>query len=298
MWDELWQLNLVILTTFKWKQTFWNIILLKSENWNIGCVNKMFTSNAWKKSESWNIENKSFTLNASKKSENWNIEILLKVAWILNIRFWHWMLQTEWTLEYWNKGCVNIENKSLTLNASKKSENWNIEIRLRPCSNFLPCVCLPLLAYRITGQETFRPAGSSRGTKYNIAICTNTLSNLDKNICAIWTNTFWNLDKYNSYNSYKYIFKFGQIHFCNTIKYNLQFEQIHFWNFNKYNWQFHWITGQETSDQQAAAEEQNATLESFENIERCQDEGQCFQSSQVLKLIIEVKKAFGLLIGK
>ena len=128
----------------------------------------MFTSNAWKKSESWNIENKSFTLNASKKSENWNIEILLKVAWILNIRFWHWMLQTEWMLEYWNKGCVNIEYKSLTLNASKKSENWNIEIRLRPCSNFLPCVCLPLLAYRITGQETFRPAGSSRGTKCNI----------------------------------------------------------------------------------------------------------------------------------
>ena len=121
-----------------------------------------------KKSESWNIENQSFTLNASKKSENWNIEILLKVAWILNIRFWHWMLQTEWTLEYWNKGCVNIEYKSLTLNASKKSENWNIEIRLRPCSNFLPCVCLPLLAYRITGQETFRPAGNSRGTKCNI----------------------------------------------------------------------------------------------------------------------------------
>ena len=112
MWDELWQLNLVILTTFKWKQTFWNIILLKSENWNIGCVNKMFTSNAWKKSESW-----------------------------------------------------NIENKSLTLNASKKSENWNIEIRLRPCSNFLPCVCLPLLAYRITGQETFRPAEKQNAKK-------------------------------------------------------------------------------------------------------------------------------------
>ena len=90
------------------------------------------------------------------------------------------------------------------------------------------------------------------------------------------------------------------------IKYNLQFGQLHFCNLNKYSFEiltntignFIGLQAKKLSDQQAAAEEQNATLESFENIERCQDEGQCFQSSKVLKLIIEVKKAFGLLIGK
>ena len=30
------------------------------------------------------------------------------------------------------------------------------------------------------------------------------------------------------------------------------------------------------SDQQTESEEQNATFESFQNIERCQEEGQCF----------------------
>ena len=72
------------------------------------------------------------------------------------------------------------------------------------------------------------------------------------------------------------------------IKYNLQFGQIHFCNLNKYIFEiltntignFIGLQAKKLSDQQAAAEEQNATLESFENIERCQDEGQCFQSSK------------------
>ena len=99
-------------------------------------------------------------------------------------------------------------------------------------------------------------------------IRTNTFSNLDKYISAIRLNTICNLNKY----------------ICEILTNTIG--------------NFIGLQAKKLSDQQAAAEEQNATLESFENIERCQDEGQCFQSSKVLKLIIEVKKAFGLLIGK
>ena len=55
--------------------------------------------------------------------------------------------------------------KVLMRKLGMKSENWNIVIRLRPCSNFLRCVWRPLLAYRITGQETFRPAEKQNAKK-------------------------------------------------------------------------------------------------------------------------------------
>ena len=122
-----------------------------------------------------------------------------------------------------------------------------------------PCWLIGLQAKKLSDQQA---AAEEQNTtlqfvQIHCQIWTKTFVQFEQIHFEIWTNTirtirtntFSNLDKYISAIRLNTIFEI----LTNTIG------------------NFIGLQAKKLSDQQAAAEEQNATLESFENIERCQD---------------------------